>query len=239
MDIIMTGSSGYIGSHLAPYLEKAGHRIYGYTGEITEFDYINGHFDMVIHLAALTGVRRSLDWPDEYFDTNVHGTRKVFEFCYRRNIKCMYASSSNAYEWWTNPYATTKKINELDGHDFVGFRPHTVYPGREDMMYHRMTEDPESVEYINGYHERDWTHIEDLCSAICTLIENYDIMKGKVQDIGTGESINLKEVAAKLMPYRTPEIRAENPKTERIKTCADITKLKELGWEAKHRVVSK
>jgi len=151
----------------------------------------------------------------------------------------MYASSSNAYEWWTNPYATTKKINELDGHDFVGFRPHTVYPGREDMMYHRMTEDPESVEYINGYHERDWTHIEDLCSAICTLIENYDIMKGKVQDIGTGESINLKEVAAKLMPYRTPEIRAENPKTERIKTCADITKLKELGWEAKHRVVSK
>ena len=53
MDIIMTGSSGYIGSHLSRYLEKQGHKIYGYTGEITEFDYIMGKFDMVIHLAAL------------------------------------------------------------------------------------------------------------------------------------------------------------------------------------------
>ena len=237
MDIIMTGSSGYIGRHLSEYLEKQGHKIFGFTGEITEFDYITGKFDMVIHLAALTGVRKSLEYPDEYFETNVNGTRRVFDFCKERNIKCMYASSSNAHEWWTNPYATTKKINEMDGHHYVGFRPHTVYPGREDMMYHRMTEDPESVEYINGYHERDWTHIEDVCSAVCTLMENYDIMVGKCVDIGTGESINLKEVAAKLMPYRSPEIRAENPTTERVKTCANIKELTELGWKPKHRVI--
>ena len=56
-------------------------------------------------------------------------------------------------------------------------------------------------------------------------------------DIGTGESINLKEVAAKLMPYRSPEIRAENPTTERVKTCADIKELTELGWTPKHRVI--
>jgi len=237
MDIIMTGSSGYIGRHLSEYLEKQGHKIFGFTGEITEFDYITGKFDMVIHLAALTGVRKSLEYPDEYFETNVNGTRRVFDFCKERNIKCMYASSSNAHEWWTNPYATTKKINEMDGHHYVGFRPHTVYPGREDMMYHRMTEDPESVEYINGYHERDWTHIEDVCSAVCTLMENYDIMVGKCVDIGTGESINLKEVAAKLMPYRSPEIRAENPTTERVKTCANIKELTELGWTPKHRII--
>jgi len=237
MDIIITGSRGYIGKHLSTYLENEGHKVFGFTDEITEFDYITGKFDMVIHLAALTGVRRSLDWPDEYFETNVIGTRTVFEFCRRRNIKCMYASSSNAHEWWTNPYATTKKINEVDGKDFVGFRPHTVYPGRTDMMYHRMTENPGTVQYINGYHERDWTHIEDLCSAICTLMENYDIMVGKCVDIGTGESINLKEVAAKLMPYRSPEIRAENPTTERVKTCANIKELTELGWKPKHRVI--
>jgi nucleoside-diphosphate-sugar epimerase len=101
-----------------------------------------------------------------------------------------------------------------------------------------MTNEPETVQYINGYHERDWTHIEDLCSAVCTLIENYDIMVGKCVDIGTGESINLKEVAAKLMPYRSPNINAENPPHERVITCADITELKELGWSAKHRVVT-
>ena len=103
MDIIMTGSSGYIGSHLSPYLEKKGHRIYGYTGEITEFDYIKGKFDMVIHLAALTGVRKSLEIPQDYWKTNVLGTRRVFDFCKERNMKCLYASRSNAHEWWTNP----------------------------------------------------------------------------------------------------------------------------------------
>ena len=34
MNIIMTGSDGYIGSHLSPYLEKKGHKIYGFSSEI-------------------------------------------------------------------------------------------------------------------------------------------------------------------------------------------------------------
>jgi UDP-glucuronate 4-epimerase len=192
---------------------------------------------MVIHLAAMTGVRASLITPNDYWDINVNGTRAVFNWCKEHNAKCLYASSSNAIEWWTNPYATTKKVNEHDGKDFVGFRPHTVYPGREDMLYDRMINKPDSVKYINGRHERDWTHIEDVCSGLFTLIENYDIIVGKVVDIGTGESINLKEVAAKLMPYKTPEIRFENPPHERIRTCADTTILKELGWNPEHRIV--
>ena len=63
-------------------------------------------------------------------------------------------------------------------------------------------------------------------------------MVGKCVDIGTGESINLKEVAAKLMPYRSPQINAENPSHERVVTCADITEMKKLGWKPEHRVVT-
>jgi UDP-glucuronate 4-epimerase len=241
MNIIMTGHHGYIGSHLAPYLEEKGHIVYGWQGDVRTFNsrYQRYGFDMVIHLAALTGVRKSLKNQEEYWDVNVNGTRAVFNWCKEHNAKCLYASSSNAIEWWTNPYAMTKKVNEHDGKDFVGFRPHTVYPGREDMLYNRMKNKPESVKYINGQHSRDWTHIDDVCHGLFTLIENYDIIVGKVVDIGTGESINLKEVAAKLMPYKTPEIRFENPLHERVSTCADITILKELGWTPEHRVVLK
>ena len=39
------------------------------------------------------------------------------------------------------------------------------------------------------------------------------------------------------MPYKTPEIRFENPPHERIRTCADTTILKELGWNPEHRIV--
>ena len=239
MNIIMTGHHGYIGSHLAPYLEEKGHIVYGYNGDIRKFNsrYHRYGFDMVIHLAAMTGVRASLITPNDYWDINVNGTRAVFNWCRERDAKCLYASSSNAIEWWTNPYAMTKKVNEHDGKDFVGFRPHTVYPGREDMLYDRMVNYPSHVKYINGRHERDWTHIDDVCSGLFTLVENYDIIVGKVVDIGTGESINLKEVAAKLMPYHTPEIRFENPPHERIRTCADTTILNELGWTHANRIV--
>lgn len=232
----MTGYNGYIGSHLMPYLVERGHNVWPYTKDVCNFKLADT-YDMVIHLAALTGVRKSIDNPEAYWETNVEGTKAVFKECRENNVKCLYASSSNAIEWWTNPYATSKKINEHDGKDFVGFRPHTVYPGRKDMLYDRMINNPESVKYINGRHERDWTHIDDVCSGLFTLVENYDIIVGKVVDIGTGESINLKEVAAKLMPYRTPEIRFENPPHERIRTCADTTILNELGWTHANRIV--
>ena len=238
----MTGHHGYIGSHLAPYLEEKGHIVYGYNGDVRKFNsrYHRYGFDMVIHLAALVGVRKSLDEQEEYWDVNVNGTKAVFDWCKEHNAKCLYASSSNAIEWWTNPYAMTKKVNEHDGKDFVGFRPHTVFPGREDMLYDRMKNNPKSVKYINSQHCRDWTHIEDLCSGLFTLIENYDIIVGKVIDIGTGESISLKEVAAKMMPMYAPQINFANPPHERVTTCADTTILKELGWTPKQpRVVLK
>ena len=63
-------------------------------------------------------------------------------------------------------------------------------------------------------------------------------MVGKVQDIGTGKSTSLATVAAILMPWNTPEKRFENPPHERVRTCADITELKELGWTPTHTITN-
>jgi len=236
----MTGHKGYIGSHLKKYLEKNGFRIIPYEGDIMEFEIKNEyHIDLVIHLAALTGVRTSLRIPEEYWRINVDGFRMVMDECVKKKVKMMYASSSNAEEWWSNPYAMTKKCNEemAKPHGFVGFRPHTVYPGREDMLYHNMINHPTRVRYINGRHARDWTHIDDLCSAVLTLMKKYDIIESNVIDIGTGESIKLTEVAKKLMPHHTPEIRMEDTEHERHHTKADTTTLKFFGWKPKHRII--
>ena len=55
-EILMTGTDGYIGSHLKPYLEFKGYRVIAYQGDIRNFDVPNPDNlpDMVIHLAALT-----------------------------------------------------------------------------------------------------------------------------------------------------------------------------------------
>ena len=226
--ILLTGSDGYIGSHLRPYLEGKGYFVQCYEGDIGDFDVDPDHLpDMVIHLAALTGVRRSIDKPEEYYKVNVVGTREVFFTCAAYDIPLLFASSSNAKEV-TNPYAETKWINECDRiENSVGFRPHTVYPGRPDMLFETLRRG--EVTYINGAHYRDFTHIDDLCSALFTIIQNYGKLKGSVIDIGTGKTVSVVKVAQAL-GYTGEIVNKETP-NERVVTCADIKELTELGWK--------
>ena len=52
----------------------------------------------VIHLAAMAGVRNSLNHPELYFDVNVMGTLKLLELCKKFNIKqFVFGSSSSVY----------------------------------------------------------------------------------------------------------------------------------------------
>jgi nucleoside-diphosphate-sugar epimerase len=228
MKILMTGSDGYIGSHLTPYLESKGHEIDEYRGDILDFIIEDTNLpDMVIHLAALTGVRKSIEMPDQYFEVNVMGTREVFMACGEYDIPVLFASSSNAKEV-TNPYAETKMINEIDRiPNSIGFRPHTVYPGRQDMLFETLKRG--NVTYINGGHYRDFTHIDDLCSAVFTIVENYGILKGTVIDIGTGKTVSVLKVA-EAMGYAGEVVYVETP-SERSLTCANIAELTELGWK--------
>lgn len=231
----MTGSDGYIGSHLKPYLENKGYTVTPYQGDICDFDIDVDDFpDMIIHLAALTGVRKSFDNAEEYGRVNIEGTRAVFSVAKEHFIPTLFASSSNALEV-TNPYAETKFINEQDRiPNSVGFRPHTVYPGRPDMLYQRLLKG--EVDYINEGHYRDFTHIDDLCSALFTLVENYDIMAGKVVDIGSGKAVPVKEVAS-AMGYTGAYSNDPTPH-ERAYTHANIEPLTELGWKPEKYILN-
>ena len=142
--------------------------------------------------------------------------------------KFLYASSSNAKEWWTNPYATTKKMNELQARALprsVGMRFHTVWPGRDDMLYKLLSAG--KVTYINAAHYRDFIHVDDLCNAILTIMENYTKMK-PVVDIGTGHATPVLEVAKKF--GFTGEVKFDSAPHERVITKADIEWLLKLGW---------
>lgn len=230
--ILMTGSDGYIGSHLKPYLENKQIIVTPFIGDINEF-FISQTPSMILHLAALTGVRKSVDNPEEYWKVNVGGTRKVFQFSSYYNIPILFASSSNAIDV-TNPYAQTKLTNEEERpKNSVGFRPHTVYPGRPDMLYQKLLR--KEVEYINANHYRDFTHIDDLCSAIYTIIEHYDDFVGTVIDIGSGKSVSVLELAKSL--DFSGEVRYNDTPTERETTCANIKPLLKVGWKPKCKIL--
>ena len=240
MLIAITGADGMIGSRLSKYLQRRGDSVVEIQGDITDWNtwvkYLDKNYDVVIHLAALAGVRPSFEQPELYYKNNVEGTKLAFEFASMFDAKCLYASSSNAYEWWGNPYAATKKMNEIqaEGRKAVGMRFHTVWPGRDDMLFRKFEND--EVKYINRGHYRDFVHVHDLIKAIGIIIDNFNDVD-PVVDIGTGHVTPVEEVA-KIFGF-DGEWRDENPQGERVKTKADVEWLLQLGWTPEYNILNR
>ena len=232
MNILLTGSEGFIGQHLQSFLKDKYNLICldKKTGNdlITcDLDY---DVDLVIHLAGLSGVRDSLDNPVEYWTNNVVATYRIFKQ-FKNGPKILYASSSTAREPWRNPYAMSKFYMEtIAPHNALGMRFTTVYgPGaREQMLIPRILRD--DVPYINIDHSRDFIHIEDVLTAIGFLIVN-KIKKRKVIDVGTGVSNKLIDILSHL----NIDVKDKRMGTmfERKDNKAQIGVLSEMGWVPK------
>ena len=124
MKVVITGGSGFIGSHLADFLidsdyevvvvdnlsigrlENISHllehsKFTFLQADITDFDAIEIVFkdaDWVFHLAALADIVPSIENPTEYYQTNVNGTFNVLEACRKYNVKkIIYSASSSCY----------------------------------------------------------------------------------------------------------------------------------------------
>ena len=228
MNILLTGSDGFIGSHLF-YQLKEEHDVIG-------FDIKNGHdilnselpkdIDLVIHLAGLSGVKDSLNRPTDYWKTNVIGTQRLFE--HYENTRIIYASSSTAHEPWKNPYAMSKySMEQLFHINSLGLRFTTVYgPGaRKDMLIPQILKG--KVNYINVNHSRDFIHVNDLVTAIETVMK---IDLRGVIDIGTGESHKLVDIVDY---FKIDYDKKMGDETERLDNKADISIMEEYNWSAK------
>ncbi len=122
MKILITGNSGYIGSHLTKILKDLPEKeIHGldknypaievdkfFKQDITDFNdwSIESEYDCVIHLAAEVAVSRSVHNPILYYRTNTLGTLNVL-----KNIKTkrfVHASTGSAGPM-NNPYGISKR----------------------------------------------------------------------------------------------------------------------------------
>jgi len=239
--VLITGAEGMIGSRLSAHLKQHGFLVTEFEGDVTEWSnwtqYSSYNRMFVIHLAALAGVRTSFEQPDVYYHNNVVGTHMALRYNKLMGTKMLYASSSNVYEWWGNPYAATKKMNEAQaiGHQAIGMRFHTVWPGRDDMLFKMLQNN--QVTYINRNHTRDFIHVDDLVEGIRLTMNNFDrvYVNNPVVDYGTGHATPI-EAVAKLMGF-VGEYRDDNPPGERIHTQANVNWLLELGWTPQRNIL--
>lgn len=232
MNILLTGHRGFIGTAL---LERLMQRddveivrcidLQAGTDLLTcDFPH---HVDLVIHLAGRSGVRESLKDPSAYWMNNVEASRRLFERY--QDTRILYASSSSAYEPDLNPYAASKYIlEELAARypNTLGMRFHTVYSDtpRKGMFFDKLFNN--DLEYVTR-HYRDFVHLHDVIDAINILIDATHV-KG-VLDIGTGVPVRIQDLAPDL-PVRL------NTPNEREWTCANIEKMKALGYKPKYSI---
>ena len=226
MKILVTGHKGFIGSYVFNHLKKIGHQVSGIDFPDDIVDFEGGDYDVIIHLAAFAALRDSFENPDRFWENNVVKSIPIFEFCKKKDVRLLYASSAGAHGWWHNPYAITKKVNEIQAPpNSVGMRFFNVWAekvSRSDMIY-RMLEE-KTVTYLTR-HKRDWIHVNDIVTAIATLIPS---SYTGVLDVGTGNPVSVIDLATKMGMGHLP-IKEDTP-GERDITCADTSQLRELGW---------
>jgi nucleoside-diphosphate-sugar epimerase len=229
MNILLTGHKGFIGRELYKRLSvrnlvigldlKDGNDLLSCT--------FPSDIDLVIHLAGKSGVRESLKNPGDYWINNVEASKRLFDAY--KDTRILYASSSSQYEPHLNPYAASKHILErLAGcyGNTVGMRFHTVYNDdpREGMFFDKLKKG--KLEYVTN-HTRDFLHMDDCLDAVEILIKN-PTFKGAV-DIGSGHSTVVRELVDKSIPVK-------NVSNERENTLADISIIKSMGYNPKHRI---
>lgn len=227
MKVLITGHKGFIGRNVFSDWQNTSHSLVigiDFPYDIQNFQ--GDDYDLVIHLAAFANIRESLENPQKFYENNVVNAKPLFDWCAKTNTRLLYASSSAVEEeYWENPYAMTKWINEqMAPPNSVGMRFTTVYgpDSRTDMMY-RMLQD-QTATYVTN-HKRDWIHIKDVCRAIRYLA--HSDVTGPVP-VGTGKSVSVKDLAEKMGMGHLP-VKELTP-GERQDNVADITILNSIGW---------
>lgn len=178
-------------------------------------------FDGVIHLAAMAGVRPSIQDPLLYTEVNLTGTTLLLEAMRKAGVRrLMFGSSSSVYggsievpfretqvaDRPVSPYAATKRAGEvlchahhhLYGMDVACLRFFTVYGPRQrpEMAIHQFTRLIHRRQPIpffgDGSSRRDYTYVTDIVDGVMRAL---DRAKGfEIYNLGGSHTVSLKEL---------------------------------------------
>lgn len=258
MTVFLTGTAGFIGSHLTEQLLAIGHQVIGLdnfddqydpvrkrlnvqlfshhprfqliVGDVRDQDLVTTllrqhHCDTVVHLAARTGVRTSVNEPQQCIDVNVNGTLSLLEAMRTANVRrLVMASSSSVYgnsarvpfrededaNHPLSPYAMSKRSAELLAHtyhhlygfDIACLRFFTVYGPRQrpEMAISRFTGqlfDGQPITLFgDGTTARSYTYIHDTIMGILRATSH--LSGYDLLNIGGGASVSLCDLVSLL-----------------------------------------
>lgn len=212
----------------------------------------------IAHIAAAAGVRKSLENPFLYGESNIIGTMNMLELAKEFGIKnFIFASSSSVYgnskkapfsetdnvDYPISPYAATKKACELmcytyhhlHGINATCLRFFTVYgpKGRPDMAPYKFTKIIDNGEelfmYGDGTSQRDYTYVDDIVSGVLAALDKN--LGFEIINLGNSKRVDLKYFISVIedLVGKKAKIKQLPPQPGDVHvTFADISKAKKL-----------
>lgn len=222
MKILVTGSEGFIGSHVMRLLPEA-----------TRFDLKLGNdvregipdADVIIHLAGSIDINESFDQPYEYFMNNTYPLTLL-----PRDSRVVFASSAAVYSL-NSPYGLSKLLGEkLLPDNSVSLRIFNPFGADEnhDPENHLIPNlmSGEATVYNNGEQIRNFIHVEDVARAIVfSALGNFT----GVYDVCSDEPLSVREVVDLMdVPVNYKDSPRDTGDTKVL--TGDNSGLRQHGW---------
>jgi nucleoside-diphosphate-sugar epimerase len=216
MIVLVTGSAGFIGSHLVDKLTFNNHEVIVMdkkngqsTSDIANLFKATQHKrpDIIVHLGANCSSQISLRDPATDFTDNAVGTFNVCEFSrLMGGVPIIFNSTMKIYpgsDGVIPPYGRSKLVgedyirlyHELYGTEYVINRPSSVYGPRQDgsedggwfTWFIRAALQKQTITLFgNGTQSRDVLYIDDCVDLLFDQIEHFNKYKNKAYDFGGG-----------------------------------------------------
>lgn len=178
----------------------------------------------IVHLAAMAGVRPSIENPALYTAVNLDGTVNLLDAAIASDCeRFVFASSSSVYgnnekvpfaeedrvDHPISPYAATKKAGELICHTYAHLhdlpmtclRFFTVFGPRQrpDLAIHKflrlVSEENPIPMFGDGSTSRDYTYVDDIVDGIVGAIDTCgQIERFRIYNLGGSSPVSLREM---------------------------------------------
>lgn len=214
--------------------------------------------DVVVHLAAMSGLIKCENNPDDAFRVNVYGTHNVLKGCIESSSKIIFLSSREVYGKTlhdesqeedpllpNNIYGITKMIGETlvkyaserYNLDYTILRPTNVYgPGRDGGLNIMIkTAVRENKIRVNGVNRLlNLIYVEDVADLIHLVINDRYSSK-QTFNVGSSNTLSLREFAEKITGLLKKNTKIEYfPEIETESNFSpSLRKLYSLGYQPK------
>jgi len=277
LKILVTGGAGFIGRHLVKNLIK-NNQILVYDnlsnssdkdrislvdkgvkflkGDILDYDVLcefSKNVNVVIHLAAKSGLGICENNPSDAFSVNVFGTFNVIKACQECNSKLIFLSSREVYGEKsskkileteklnpTNVYGETKSLAELliknkgkiSKLDYTILRPTNIYGPKGSKginQIFKMALNKRKIIVNGGEQLINPIYIDDIIKAINQVINEKKSYQ-QIFNLGSEETFKLKIIAKKISEYlkNVQIIYTEKPKFENQNFIPNNKKIKKI-----------